>query len=299
MLAVRPPEYWPRLSYFALMDRVERFVLADTFQYSRQSFQNRAKLRTPQGWQWISVPLRGGQHGRPVCDVAIEGVPYCMGKHWRAFTFNYHATPFFAYYEDAFRPLFDAEWRFRPNIEADPATQVGVAASLAFGRGLDPGGWRFNARLDATAETGDFTFVRPAATASLGFPLPGRFLGAAEVAGGTTVSDAAEGEPRAPAQSLWYLGGSPTVRGFDGAAASGADFLRARLEVGTAFPAARLALVGDAGWAGDCDTLDSGDVLTSAGIGASFLDGLLRLDLARTIRPSAAWRLDLYLDALF
>lgn len=111
MIAVRPPEYWPRLSYFALMDRVDRFVLADTFQYSRQSYQNRARLRTPQGWQWISVPLRGGQHGRPVCDVSIEGDPYWMGKHWRAFIFHYHSTPFFAFYEDALRPLFDVRWR--------------------------------------------------------------------------------------------------------------------------------------------------------------------------------------------
>lgn len=110
MIAVRPPEYWPRLEYFALMDRVDRFVLADTFQYSRQSFQNRAKLRTPQGWQWISVPLRGGQHGRPVRDVIVEGEAYWMRRHWRSLIFNYHATPFFAFYEDALRPLFDVEW---------------------------------------------------------------------------------------------------------------------------------------------------------------------------------------------
>lgn len=110
MIAVRPPEYWPRLSYFALMEQVDRFVLADTFQYSRQSFQNRARLRTPGGWQWISVPLRGGQHGRPVAQVVIEGGDYWMGKHWRAFIFNYHTTPFFSYYEAALRPLFDARW---------------------------------------------------------------------------------------------------------------------------------------------------------------------------------------------
>lgn len=93
------------------MDRVDRFVVADTFQYSRQSFQNRTKLRTPQGWQWISVPLRGGQHGRPVCDVMIEGDDYWMRKHWRAFAFNYRTTPYFPFYEEGLRALLERPWR--------------------------------------------------------------------------------------------------------------------------------------------------------------------------------------------
>jgi hypothetical protein len=33
------------------------------------------------------------------------------------------------------------------------------------------------------------------------------------------------------------------------------------------------------------------------GVGASFLDGLLRFDLTRAIRSPTGWRLDLYTDA--
>lgn len=111
MIAVRPPEYWPRPAYFALMDHVDHFVLADTFQYSRQSYQNRALLRTPEGSQWISIPLRGRQHGRPIHQVEIHGKHRWIRKHWRALTFNYRATPFFEYYEDQLRPVFDVEWK--------------------------------------------------------------------------------------------------------------------------------------------------------------------------------------------
>ena len=126
-VAVRPPEYFPRLAYLALMQQAERFVLADTFQYSRQSFQNRARLRTPprprRSWQWISVPLKGGQHGRPICEVEVDSAPVpgqaeCgqavradwQRSHWRAFRYNYQTAPFFDHYEAAFCDLFQNPW---------------------------------------------------------------------------------------------------------------------------------------------------------------------------------------------
>jgi hypothetical protein len=110
MLAIRPPEYFPRLETVALMMTVERFILADTFQYSRQSFQNRTKVRNPDGWHWVSVPLKGGQHGRPIAAVEIRPVPGWLKKHWRAFAYNYRASPFFEYYEPRFAPLFERRW---------------------------------------------------------------------------------------------------------------------------------------------------------------------------------------------
>lgn len=111
---MRPPEYFPRLAYLALMQQADRFVLADTFQYSRQSFQNRARLRTPprprQAWQWISVPLKGRQHGRPICEVEVDNRTAWARSHWRAFHYNYRTAPFFDHYEEVFRDLFERPW---------------------------------------------------------------------------------------------------------------------------------------------------------------------------------------------
>lgn len=110
MIAVRPPEYFPRLDYAALMLAVDGFVMADTFQYSRQSFQNRTKVRNPQGWQWVSIPLKGRQHGRPIHQVEIRQVEAWRKRHWKAFEYNYRPTPYFDYYEETFAPLFQQPW---------------------------------------------------------------------------------------------------------------------------------------------------------------------------------------------
>lgn len=110
MLVVRPPEYFPGLGYAALLLRAETVVVADTFQYSRQSFQNRARLRTPDGWQWISVPLEAGQHGAAIAGTRLRAATGWQRTHWKALLFNYGATPFFDAYAPRLRPLFEQPW---------------------------------------------------------------------------------------------------------------------------------------------------------------------------------------------
>ena len=95
----------------ALAAAVDTFVLADTFQYSNKSFQNRVKLRSPQGWHWISVPLHGKQHGRPIWEVEIENKRKWTRSHRRSFEYNYRSTPYFEYYEERFVPLFEKQWK--------------------------------------------------------------------------------------------------------------------------------------------------------------------------------------------
>src|SRR5690242_1978323 len=51
------PTYLPWIGYFDLMDQVDVFVLLDTVQFVRQSWQNRNRIRTAQGVRWLTVPV--------------------------------------------------------------------------------------------------------------------------------------------------------------------------------------------------------------------------------------------------
>jgi len=99
-----------------------------------------------------------------------------------------------------------------------------------------------------------------------------------------------------PVQSGFYIGGFPTVRGYRSGVLVGDAFWRARLDVGTQLPAARLVVFADMGWAGPRAGLERGRALWGTGIGASFLDGLLRVDLARALSDPKGWRLLFYAD---
>lgn len=179
---------------------------------------------------------------------------------------------------------------FRENIPADRADEVGTQLTL---RGAHPfAEGRGNVGVDVIMDVsaGTFAFGRLGLTARATAPLVLGLIGAVEAAGGTTAGDV-------PRQSRWYLGGPATMRGYAGDAADGDAFWRGRAEIANAFPAARIALFTDAGWAGSRQDAFRVHPLLSAGIGVSFLDGMVRLDLARALRNPKRWRLELYSDA--
>lgn len=55
--AIMQPTFLPWLGYFALIDRVDRFVFLDDVQFSRQSWQSRNRVRGPNGEILLSVPV--------------------------------------------------------------------------------------------------------------------------------------------------------------------------------------------------------------------------------------------------
>jgi hypothetical protein len=208
---------------------------------------------------------------------------------WRLFAENQSTAP--ASTNFSLRHLTQTSYVFPPDIQADPANLVGAAVDARLDRGLDADGGRWGARLRLEAAAGTFDYLRPALQLHTTFPLPGPLLLGLESEAGTSLS-------ALPRQRFWYLGGPGTLRGYPGGAASGPAFWRTRAELATSFPAARLALFSDAGWAGPKAGFTRGRPLVSAGIGASFLDGTIRIDLARALRPPTAWRLYLYLNGL-
>jgi hypothetical protein len=125
--AVRPPEYFPRLEYAALLLAADRFVVADTFPFSRQAWQNRTRIRTPEepGWQWLTVPRR---HTAP--EAALFTLPPDDAAPWgrthrRALRYNYGMAPFYEHYRQGLDALLARTW---PSIGALAAATVAWTA---------------------------------------------------------------------------------------------------------------------------------------------------------------------------
>jgi hypothetical protein len=179
---------------------------------------------------------------------------------------------------------------FRPNITADSADQFGAALTVRTQRGIDPERPQWTADVTLDGSVGTYRFGRVSSTMRVAAPLGANLATAVELAGGV-----ADGS--VPVQSYWYLGGPGTLRGYGGNASSGDAFWRARLELANRWPAARVVLFADVGRAGPREQLSLARPLAGVGVGASFMDGLIRLDLTRAIRTPTGWRLDFYTDA--
>jgi len=179
---------------------------------------------------------------------------------------------------------------FRPNITADSADQFGASVTFRTQRGIDPAFPQWTAEVTLDGSVGTYRFGRASSTVRVSAPLGANLAGAVELAGGM-----ADGV--VPVQSYWYLGGPGTIRGYGGNASSGDAFWRARLELANRWPAARVVFFADVGRAGPREQLSLARSLAGVGVGASFIDGLFRLDLSRALRTPTGWRLDFYTDA--
>lgn len=182
---------------------------------------------------------------------------------------------------------------FRDNVTAERGDVAGVRARLTRTFGLDPHGWRLLADIRAEGAGGTFDYGRGLLDITVGHGLGPWLDGAITAAAGVASDDA-------PVQRNFFLGGIGTVRGQRAGERVGPALWLGRAELGSSFVGARPVLFADLGWAGERSAWSRpGQPISGAGVGVSFLDGLVRFDLAKGIRPNRGVRADLYLEARF
>lgn len=185
---------------------------------------------------------------------------------------------------------------FIPNIVASTRQFAGMSTRLIHTNGLDPLGFRMftDVRLEGAVRDSSAAYYGRGALELSFTNAFGGIASALTLSAGSSVGDV-------PAQRRFYLGGAQTVRGqrADTAQAGNAYWL-GRFELGKAVMGARPVVFGDIGWVGDRTMLDKvGRPLSGAGVGASFVDGLIRFDVARGIYPRKRIRVDMYVEAKF
>lgn len=98
--AIMQPTFLPWVGYFALIDRVDEFIYLDHVQFDKRSWQQRNKIKTPNGSIWVTVPVvTKGLSGQSIADVVInQSNPDFPEKLIRSIEHNYKKAPFFSQY---------------------------------------------------------------------------------------------------------------------------------------------------------------------------------------------------------
>ena len=179
------------------------------------------------------------------------------------------------------------------NIDAVNGKIVGLAVGHHSSLGLDPHGFRALTDIKLEGAAGTFDYSRGSMQTTLSHGLGHAVDGALTLGGGTSGG-------HLPIQKQFFLGGVQTVRGQRAGAAIGDSFWMTSAELGTGWPGFRKIVFGDLGWAGSrTNFAHPGRPLSGAGVGASFMDGLIRVDVAKGIYPEKAVRTNLYVEARF
>ncbi|MCX7046617.1 MAG: WbqC family protein [Candidatus Sumerlaeota bacterium] len=111
IVSINQPCYLPWLGYLHRIAVSDLHIVLDHVQFEKNSFTNRNKIRTKEGWCWLTVPLQTkGKFGElPICDLAIADDPRWAKKHWAAIQQNYSKAPYFAAHAGFFEGLYNRE----------------------------------------------------------------------------------------------------------------------------------------------------------------------------------------------
>lgn len=108
-VAIVQSNYIPWKGYFDLIAAVDEFILFDDMQYTRRDWRNRNQIKTPQGVQWLTVPvLVKGKYYQKIRDTEIDGSEWAAA-HWKSLAQNYRRSSHFEEVAAWLEPLYLAE----------------------------------------------------------------------------------------------------------------------------------------------------------------------------------------------
>ena len=111
--------YLAPVQYYAHLYAAGRAVEDRYEHYVKQTYRNRCYIATPDGPLALTIPVeRGGAAGRAMRDMRISDHGNWRHLHWNALTSAYESSPYFEYYADDFRPLYEHSYRYLVDFNA-------------------------------------------------------------------------------------------------------------------------------------------------------------------------------------
>ena len=107
------PTYFPSISHFVAMAQADKitFEIEDNFQ--KQTNRNRTYIYSPNGILLLNIPIKHSKENRQKTkEIRIEPDFDWQKQHFKSLEAAYRSSPFFEFFEDDLRPLFEKKYEF-------------------------------------------------------------------------------------------------------------------------------------------------------------------------------------------
>lgn len=163
------PSYLPWAGYFDLLDQADTFIFLDSVQFERQSWQQRNRIRTSNGWQWLTAPVLH-RFPQTIIEVRINSTTDWQQKHWKAIQQHYAGTPYWNRYREAIRHLYERPWESLADLNIFAieyiAGELGIAPTIARSSEMAACGQRVNLLIDLCHEVKADVYLSPSGAAT-------------------------------------------------------------------------------------------------------------------------------------
>lgn len=97
-ITIHQPEHLVWLGFLDKILKSDIFVVLDGVQFKKNNFQNRNRIRTADGWRWITVPVKGHSLSTPIKDIEISEVSDWRRSYLDILKSSYKRADFFQPY---------------------------------------------------------------------------------------------------------------------------------------------------------------------------------------------------------
>jgi len=139
-IAIIQSNYIPWKGYFDMIAAVDEFIQFDEVQYTQRDWRNRNKIKTPQGVQWLTVPVQGKRLSQKIIETKISGNNW-TSLHWKSIVQNYRRATYFSeiaswlepiYHEESFNHISQLNYHFIKSICQYLAIDTKITSSTEY-----------------------------------------------------------------------------------------------------------------------------------------------------------------------
>lgn len=167
-VGILQPGYLPWLGFFEQVHRCDIFVLYDDVQFEKGSWRNRNRIKTPNGAQWLTVPVLLKGQGFPLIkNVLINSSTAWQKKHIKTIKQNYSRAQFFELYASGLFEILDRPYKYLIDLDLELiywlAGQLNISTEIVLSSDLKISGNKVQRLIDIIHSLGGVHFYEGAA----------------------------------------------------------------------------------------------------------------------------------------
>lgn len=123
-ITIHQPEHMPWLGLIDKISKADIFVILDTVQFEKNYFQNRNKIKTEKGSEWITVPIKKFKHNTPIKDIKISYNEKWENKYLNKIKQHYQKSNYFNEYFPVIRSIIKKKHPYLSELNTELIKQM-------------------------------------------------------------------------------------------------------------------------------------------------------------------------------